>query len=207
MGKVVIFDFDGTIADSFVLAVDIFYRLRPRWPILPKGEVERLRGMALLEVVRELHIPFWQLPFLLFRGRRMMAKRLGEVLLIPEMDETIRTLHQKGYKLYVISSNSRTNVTAFLERYDLCEYFSDVKGSAALFGKTPLIKKLASQSRAEKQAVFYVGDEARDIHAAQRAHVHSIAVSWGYNNIHVLNAAKPDSLVFDPADIVKVVEK
>lgn len=202
---VVIFDFDGTIADTFVMAINIFYKLKPRWPILPKGEVERLRGMAFMQVARELQIPPWDIPFLLIRGRKIMAAQLDEAVIIPGIDAAIRKLHDNGHELYVISSNSTENVSRFLERHQLLGQFTEIHGSIGLMAKAKIIKKLLKEKQVAPEHAYYVGDEARDIEAAHKVKVNSIAVSWGYNNIKILAEHKPKVLVFDPADIVKVV--
>jgi phosphoglycolate phosphatase-like HAD superfamily hydrolase len=52
----------------------------------------------------------------------------------------------------------------------------------------------------------YVGDEIRDVHAAQAAGVPVVAVTWGYNNVHVLTESKPDKIVFDPSEIGAAVK-
>jgi len=203
---VVIFDFDGTIVDTFVMAVDIFYKLRPRWPILPKGEVERLRGMAMLQVVQELNIPVWHIPFLMMRGRKIMASQLNRIVIVKGMDEAIRQLHAEGCALYVISSNSKNNVTGFLDQHKLLQYFTDVKGSTGLLGKTITIRKLLKSTHTSPDNAYYIGDETRDIEAAHKAGVHSIAVSWGFNNIKVLHSHHPEKIVFDPDEIIGAIK-
>lgn len=206
MKSVVIFDFDGTIVDSFTMAINIMYKLKPRWPIMPKGEVERLRGMAMMRVAQELKIPAWEIPFLLIRGRKTMNQMLGDLKIVKGMDETIRQLHTAGHPLYVVSSNSRKNISSVLERYKLLDCFTDIHGSVPLLGKTRAIKRLSKKLNRHGEEVYYVGDEARDIKAAQAAGVHAIAVSWGYNNIHILSEQKPAALVFDPAELTRVIK-
>jgi phosphoglycolate phosphatase len=207
MKSVIIFDFDGTIVDSFTMVVGIMYKLKPRWPIMPKGEVERLRGMAMLQVAQELRIPAWQIPFLLIRGRRKMNHMIGTLKVIPGMEDALRKLHADGHELYVISSNSSKNITSVLDRYKLTDCFTEIEGSVSLLGKSRNIKKLAKQARARGASnVYYVGDEARDIRAAKASKVKSIAVSWGFNNIHILTRHKPTALVFDPAELTEVIK-
>lgn len=206
MKSVIIFDFDGTIVDSFAMVIDIMYKLKPRWPILPKGEVERLRGMAMLQITQELQIPTWEIPFLLMRGRRQMNKMIGTLQVIAGMEDVIRRLHADGHELYVISSNSSKNIKSVLNRYKLTDCFAEIQGSVSLLGKSRSIKKLARHARQTgAQRVYYIGDEARDIRAAKAADVQAIAVSWGFNNIHILKNHKPDALVFDPSEIPEIV--
>jgi phosphoglycolate phosphatase len=52
--------------------------------------------------------------------------------------------------------------------------------------------------------VFYVGDEVRDVLAASEAGVRSVAVSWGYNDRSVLEAARPDFVLDVPNQIIEL---
>lgn len=202
MKRIVIFDFDGTLADTFALTVDIFYKLKPVPVIFPKKEVERLRGMALLEVARELNIRWWEVPLLLMRGRKMMARRLGEIQLISGVREVLADLHKQGFELHIVSSNSEGNIRSVLERHNVESYFTSVHGVRQLHGKQRLIARLTNRGA----KTWYVGDEVRDIEAARRAHVISVAVTWGYNNVGVLKNHSPDFLVFTPDELQKAIE-
>ena len=51
---------------------------------------------------------------------------------------------------------------------------------------------------------MYVGDEARDMEAARRAGVHSVGVTWGFNNRSALEKANPEKLVDKPKDLLKL---
>lgn len=205
--KTVLFDFDGTIADTFLLVVDIFYKLRPRPIIFSKKDVDKLRGMALLEVTRELDVKWWQVPMLLIKGRRMMAHEMRNVNVIRGMDTLIRLLHKKGYHLYIVSSNSESNIRQLLRRYDLEKCFEEVHGGSRLHGKTRIISRLAKESGAALTDTYYIGDEVRDIVGAKRAGAKSIAVTWGYNNVHILKTHQPFALAFDPDEIADIILK
>lgn len=202
----IVFDFDGTLADTFGLTVDIFYGMRPRAVILPKKEVDRLRGMAITEVLRELNIRWWEAPIMLMRGKRIMMKRMHEATIIMGMDEVIKQLHADGHELHVVSSNSVTNIKKLFDAYHLTEYFTTIHGNARVHGKARILRKLAAVHPDSTSAVYYIGDEVRDIIAAKKAGVRSIAVSWGYNNIHVLHEHKPDELVSEPEKITEIVK-
>ncbi|HLB58081.1 MAG TPA: HAD hydrolase-like protein, partial [Gammaproteobacteria bacterium] len=53
---------------------------------------------------------------------------------------------------------------------------------------------------------FYIGDETRDIQAAKKNHIYSIAVTWGFNNKKVLAAEKPDFLIDNPKELLAVLK-
>lgn len=87
----VIFDFDGTIANSAVIFVEMFAGLLGRSP-LSMSEREKLRNMGLSESIQYLDIKKWRLPFIIYRGRIKILKRMGQVEIFPGMTDVIRAL-------------------------------------------------------------------------------------------------------------------
>lgn len=201
----VIFDFDGTIADSLPLVIAIFGELLRGGKPVPPEEVERLRGMSLLRVGAELRIVPWKVPFLLARGRSRMRRRLDEVPLFPGIDDVIRQLHADGHRLDIVSSNSARTIRVFLRKHDLDRNFIRIYGRAGIFGKKKLLRMMLQRTQLDREQTYYIGDEVRDIEAAKHAGIHMVAVAWGYNNTRILQAHKPDFLADKPADIIKVI--
>lgn len=197
--RAIVFDFDGTIADSFPVALEIFYALTHTGP-LPDEDMTRLRGMTLIQVARELKIPMYVVPFLLIRGRAMMRKRMHEITMIDGMEEVIRELSEM-YTLFILSSNSQRNITMMLAKYQLVDCFDEIHGSVPLLGKARRLRQIMKRHKLVPIETWYVGDEARDIEAARKSHMKTVAVSWGYNNIHVLKSHMPDALVFTPDEL------
>jgi phosphoglycolate phosphatase-like HAD superfamily hydrolase len=204
--KTVVFDFDGTIADTFRVGLDIFYMLTGRGQI-PKGEIDRLRGMSFLVAVRALKIPFWKAPLLLSKGRKELARRMPEVELFYGMADAIRQLKQEGYELHIISLNSEHNICKLLTEHQLSDCFTTIHGKARFRGKTHIVRRLMRQNRLSPKDIVYIGDEIRDVEAARKADVRAIAVTWGYNNLHVLELSKPERIVFDPAELPAAVKE
>jgi phosphoglycolate phosphatase-like HAD superfamily hydrolase len=74
--RLVIFDFDGTLADSFpwfLRSIDSVAD-RFRFRRLREGDVELLRGHGAREIIRYLGIPTWKLPFIARHMRRLKAR-------------------------------------------------------------------------------------------------------------------------------------
>jgi phosphoglycolate phosphatase len=202
----VIFDFDGTIADSLALAIHIFEQLVRGGKPLSPSEVERMRGMSLIHAGMELRIAPWKLPFLLAKGRRMMRRQIDTVQAFEGMPELVRALRQDGHKLYIMSSNSVQNIRPLLKRYKLDKDFIKLYGGAGLMGKANVLRRVLRRQKLERATTYYVGDEVRDIEAAQKAGVKIISVVWGYNNEAILRKHNPDFVVEQPADIRKVLK-
>lgn len=201
----IIFDFDGTLANTLGVTIKIFEGLiRGGKPMAPE-EVEKLRGMALWRVGAELRILPWKVPYLLARGRAKMRREMKHVDVFPGMADTVRQLNADGHKLYILSSNSVRNIRPFLKRHDLYTEFTKIIGGAGIFGKRRLLKRTVKNYRFDRAETYYVGDEVRDIDAAHHAGIKAIVVTVGYNNEQALREHQPDFIAKQPADIRQIV--
>ncbi len=205
--KVIIFDFDGTIADSFHTVLEISNRLATEfgYPVTPPEAIEQLKDSSSREILQRSGVPFFQVPLLLQRLRAEMQLQVEYLKPIAGMKVVLETLHQQGHCLGIVTSNSRENVIAFLQTQGLSELFDFVVSGLTLFGKGRMIRRVLRQQHLNAAIVLYVGDETRDIEAARQSQIRSIAVSWGFNSSEVLAAQHPDFLIHTPAELVEVV--
>ena len=202
----IIFDFDGTIADSFEVVLDIFYELTGK-DHYSAEQIDEFRKLTLKKVGKEIGISLSQVPILVVKGRAMMLHRMHEVKLIPGMREALGELHAAGWQLMVISSNSRQNVEDYLKQHEMDQYFDRVYGGVGLFGKTLALRKVIKQNKLDRRMCFYVGDEARDMQAARRTRIGSVAVSWGYNDVSLLKSEKPTVIAETPKQLTEIFTK
>jgi len=204
MKKTLIFDFDGTIADSLELVIELFHELTGHKELLDDKRRAHLRRLPTKELIQELRVKPWRVPLLLFKGRKKMGARLGEVAVFRSMPEVLNTLHAAGHRLFIVSSNSEQNVRVFLKANHLENYFEHIYGNAGLFHKKRILTRIARSNNVELADCFYVGDETRDIFAAQHAHMAVVAVTWGYNAKSLLMAHHPTAIAEKPADLVRI---
>ncbi|MCL5113139.1 MAG: HAD hydrolase-like protein [Patescibacteria group bacterium] len=199
-----IFDFDGTIADSFWLIIDIAHNLTDHPKLLNKQMINKLKNHSLSYLTLELGIPKYKWPLLLHKGRKQMKQRLFEIEIIPNMDLVIKNLFDHKHKLYILSNNSTQNLKQFLSRYDLLQYFNKVYGNVGLLGKARYLDKVIKDNQLQRGEVVYVGDEIRDIVASQKVQIKIAAVTWGFNSRSALKKHHPDYLINNPLDLLKI---
>jgi HAD superfamily hydrolase (TIGR01549 family) len=202
----IIFDFDGTIADSFDFVAD-FLADEADGQTLSEAQKQALRGRSMFAMARQLGHARWRLLRLLFKGRKRMSEAIGQIKPFAGMPEVIEKLHAEGHELFILSSNSMPNVRAFLHEHELHTYFLEIYGSVGLFGKASALRHLLKEQRLEKADAVYVGDEVRDVQAARSINLRVIAVSWGFARLGGLEAHEPTALAKDPADLMKILEE
>lgn len=201
-----IFDFDGTIANSFEVAEKIFYELTGHEPVTDENFIAHLRRQPLLKAAKEMHISPAQMPRLLIKGRALMQSRMHQVKAFTGIAPVLRELHDGGNKLFIISSNSQPNVEEFLRDNDLLDCFDRVYGGVGLFSKARVLRKVMRHNRIKAGESFYIGDEVRDINAAKHAGVRIVSVAWGYNDVEALKNEKPFATAMKPADLLQIFE-
>ena len=202
----VIIDFDGTIADSFDQILEFLLQQARRKPDeLTPEERNRLKGLPMKDLALQVGIPVWRLPFVYFKGRATLGKRMHATPIFPGMDEVLAGLHAEQYQLFIMSSNSKRNINRFLAEHGLGGYFTRVYGSAGWFGKGPALSKALKQNGLEPAKTVYVGDEVRDVIGAQLAGMPSVAVNWGFSSEEALLKYSPTILVRSPAELHKAL--
>lgn len=204
MKPVVIFDFDGTIADSYEYVIKFLCREAGKPADFYEKQAELYRGKSMYAIAVSLGIPRWRLLSVFFKGRRIMRRHLMEVMPFIDMVEVLQQIHASGGKLFIVSSNSRKNVRMFLRHYNIDGYFTWLYCNSGFFGKPPKIRRLLRRYKVDKNDCYFVGDEIGDMLAAKQVGVHGIGASWGFADKDML-AKVSDTEVKAPKEILKVI--
>lgn len=205
--RTLIFDFDGTLADTLEEARRIFNELAPDYGLrsVEVEDLEELRHLTLNRVLRRLEIPRHRVPGLLARGTVLMRGNIGKLPLIDGMTEILPKLHDGGRTFGVLTSNSATNVDLFLHAHGLRQLFAFISSSSKLQGKARHLRALQKSYSLNVEETLYIGDETRDVRAAKKAGMPVAAVTWGFNSKEVLAREEPDFLVSSPDELVDLV--
>jgi phosphoglycolate phosphatase len=201
----IIFDFDGTIADSFDFIVD-FLAATANGPPLTAAERAELRGLSMTGIGRSLGLSWPRLLRSFFAGRRRMSSAIDQLEPFEGMADVLEKVHGEGHELFILTSNSVRNVHKFLHRHNLHEYFLEVYGGIGLFSKAPALRRLLKEQNIERDNAVSIGDEPRDIMAAQSQKIRAIAVTWGFARTSDLQELGPAGLASSPDELLKLLE-
>src|SRR5258708_2939618 len=195
MIKVVLFDFDGTLAQTMLPALKIANRLAPEYNLkkISLKEAEKLKDLGAKEIIKLYKIPFYKVPQIVLRIRKELSKELPKIKAFPGIKEVLTKLKKRNMVLGIVTSNSKENVEQFLKNNGILE-IDFIYSELNFFGKGKVIKNLLKKRKINPKTALYVGDEVRDVEAARNGGVKVVAVSWGYNSRKKLHEQKPDFL-------------
>ncbi len=191
--QLAIFDFDGTLADSFPWAISVVndYAARYKFKRVELADHDELRNYDARRLMKHLGVRMWRVPGMARDVRKRMAREIDQIPLFPGVDEMLRALVRSGMVLSVVSSNSEANVRAVLGPQN-DRLFSIFDCGASVFGKPRKLKSVMKKCRIAPESAILIGDEIRDAHAAHKVGMAFGGVAWGYTNPEALLAVKPD---------------
>jgi phosphoglycolate phosphatase-like HAD superfamily hydrolase len=206
--KTIIFDFDGTIADTLETIATLYNKIAHDFNCKPVSfeEKEKFRSMKTHEFLKECNIPVLLLPVLAIRIKAELKFEIRKVKAIAGIVEALHEIKKAGYSIGVMSSNSVENINIFLQENSIEKLFDFVHSGKNIFGKDKVILRVISKNKLNKKEVIYVGDETRDIEALKRIKIPIIAVSWGFNSHQILEKLNPEGLIDNPNELLSKIE-
>jgi phosphoglycolate phosphatase len=192
--RLAIFDFDGTLADSFPFFSSVFSTLADRHGFrrVEPHEVSALRRCDAREIMAKLGLPSWKLPIVARSFKALMRGNASRVPLFPGVCEMLERLNADGVELAIVSSNSRDNIERVLGA-DHARLIRHYECGASIFGKRPRLRKVLRKAGVDRGEAIYIGDQPTDHDAARAELVAFGAVAWGYGDIDALRARKPEA--------------
>ncbi|MBO9998148.1 MAG: HAD-IA family hydrolase [Cyanobacteria bacterium SID2] len=205
--EVVVFDFDGTIADTLDAIVGIVNELAQTfgYPVASPEELETYKNLSSRQILRRSGISLFQLPFVILKAQRALSAQIDRLQPFVEIEASLRALKGSGYKLGILTSNSQKNVEAFLQANQLDRHFDFIYSGLTVFGKERLFRKMLRRENLDRERIVYIGDETRDIESARNVQIKSIAVSWGFNSRQALLKFGPDRAIDSPRELLSAV--
>jgi 2-phosphoglycolate phosphatase len=211
--RAVLFDFDGTLADSFAPITASTNHVRQHYglPPLPESEIRHYVGFGLANLMQTLvpNAPAEE-AIALYRTHHQTVM-LTQTKLMPGVAETIPELARRGFHL-AVCSNKRVEFTLqLIVTLGLAPYFASVLGPEDV-GNQPkpdpsMLLEGLKRLEVSKEEAVYVGDMAIDVHTAQAAGVKVWLVLGGAAGEESATAAGPDRVLSGFAELLELLPK
>lgn len=201
MNRVLIFDFDGVVADSLEVLFEVFTgvcvemgfdRINSREAFLNLFERNPLRRLFWTG------FPLWRLKELARRFRPRIEEASDRIHPFEKMPEVLCELARHD-PVYVVTTNVTAMTRKFLDRHRI-EGIQDVIGLDVEPSKVKKIRHV--MKRHPGCQGYYICDTKGDIYEARRAGVATVAVGWGWHSLPRLEEARPQHVVESPEQLL-----
>jgi len=200
-----IFDFDGTLADSFPFFLSVFNTIADQhgFKRIDTAHAGQFRHYSMRRMMAHVGLPAWKLPAVSRSFMAMMKDSAHAIPLFDGVADALRHLAAQGVRLALVSSNSEHNVRQVLGP-ELAGLFVQFECGMSIFGKAGRIRAVVKDCGVAAREVIYVGDQGTDAQAARKAGVAFGAVHWGYASIEALREAGCREEFVVPADLHRI---
>ncbi len=204
--RAVLFDFDGTLGDSYpaITASVNHVRAMHGLPPLPEAEVRRHVGRA-PPYLLEHTVPAGDVNtnFAAYRAHHPSVLH-GGTRLLPGAADALRALHGRGLKLGVCSNKPVAFTRELLSYLGVAPYLDVVLGPEDVARPKPapdmLLAALPRLGVAAGEAL-YVGDMTVDVETARAAGVRVWIVPTGSDTPEAIAAAHPDRTLHELSEL------
>ena len=206
MKKVIIFDYDGVIIDSYKIFVKYFIKACKKEgfsQISTEEDFLRLYEKNMYESMYNIGMNKDQILKIVYYMKEKLLENQDKIKLFPEIFDTCKNLAENNF-LYIVTSNDTKVVLNFLRSKNM-DFFKDIIGSDKEPSK---IKKIQYIKNMHKSLdTYFIGDTKGDILEGKQAEVITIAALWGWHSKDILAQANPDFIVKKPEDLISLIYK
>jgi len=199
---VLMFDFDGVIADSLEIYLEAF--LEACGEIGAKHLQSREAFLSLMDGNFAVQLMRHGFPLRKLRALAAIYEpRIRDIFKsvrpFPEMPDIMRALAER-YRVYIITSNRTDFVLQFLKEYGI----QGIRGVIGSDVDTSKVRKILRVRRMEPSHVpWYIGDTLGDMLEGKRAGACTAAVTWGWHAEGRLLKGQPDAVFRSPGEMPK----
>ena len=195
--KAIIFDFDGVIADTYNLYLELAREVGH------DVSHEDFKAHHDGNVYEKPVIPFTK------ESQEIFFSKCFEK--ITDIKPFLSKGHiedlSKGKELYILSSGKEYSIEKFLEHYDLKNYFSEILGQQFHKSKIEKFKYIFNKYKYTPDDVVFISDTLGDILEAHKVGVRTIAVDFGFHERERLERGKPHVIVSNFEELKAEIEK
>jgi phosphoglycolate phosphatase len=209
MMSLILFDFDGVLADTLGDLLQFGQEACNELGIIhtaTQEDINALEVMSFATYGKQMGVPHFLADEFVRRCLTKFSAKKSPPKIFKDMDRVLQKLSTK-HSIGIITGNSAAVVKSFLAAHEVAEFVRVIYGVNEPGTKVEKILRAQNQLAAESKSVWMIGDSGSDIRAAKEASVQSIAVSWGHQSAEVLTRAEPDYLVHSPEELLKVIDR
>jgi phosphoglycolate phosphatase len=193
--EVVIFDFDGVIANTFETCYEINKLGDPQLTL----DEYRQRFTGNINHAKPEREPTREIDFFAEFGKRIL-----DAPLFDGMRDVINKISET-HKMVIVSSTITTLIDGYLLHHDLRNKFEDILGNDVAASKVDKLNTVLNRYNLTISEAVLITDTVGDITEAKEVGLPTIAVTWGYQPMAMLEQVEPNALVENPISIPNAI--
>ncbi len=199
--KIVIFDFDGVIADTTAL----HFKINKQLDTTLTREVfsQKHQGNIYTSLEKEHQNQSGGAMTHVKDFFALYEKYLGTVRLFPQITEELSLLSEQTDAFYIVTSSEERFVHYLVEKYHIEHLFSGIYGRETAHSKEEKMQRITHQYP-QAQCVF-VTDTLGDLLEARAIEMDALAVLWGMHDRDTLLRGAPYGFIERPEMLAQVV--
>lgn len=206
--KYLIFDFDGTLADTEFIYFEAYKRIYRRFdlPKFTKAELIKFKSSKIKDLITEYKIGPVKLLKITQALNQEITSLISQANFYPDIKKILLVL-KKDHVLGILSSSHLSNIESFFNQQNLPldNVFTFWRCEKDLFTKDRALTALIKKYKIPRKELLYFGDQVRDIEACQRVGVAVAAVTWGFASEELLINAQPNFLLNQSSEILDLL--
>ncbi|MBB6453137.1 phosphoglycolate phosphatase/pyrophosphatase PpaX [Salirhabdus euzebyi] len=210
MIKSVIFDFDGTLANTLPICYEAFQKVFAKYDnkTLTTEDIHAMFGPSEVGIIRKnlIHQNVEEAIELYYET--YLKKHNSLVNRNKEIENMLRTLTDMGVKLGIVTGKARRSLDISLHALHMDHYFHvTITGDDVVHPKPHPegVEKALSLLEVNSNEAVFVGDSDADIKAGLHANVHTVGVEWLPNYEPVAITTKPHAIFTSPNELIDLV--
>ncbi len=210
--KLIVFDFDGTLADTSALIWSTMNRALAEngFPAVSHKKLRPLVGLTLEQMLSIIAkaASERQVAKIAADYREIYLEAPKSARLYPGVRETLENLKAEGKILAIATSKSQKGLNAMLDALELHAFFSAVATQDMVARKKPsgdMVQKILSETGMRAEDALVVGDTVYDVEMGKDAGAKTCAVTYGAQDEKMLLQAKPDFVISRIGDLRGIV--
>lgn len=209
--QAVLFDFDGTLLDSEAMVRHCYSYLFQKYSTIEAFTHERQLEVfgPPLRVEMEKFFPDLD-PDALVEEYRIFQEKLpgqGVVHLFPHALDVLKTLKEEGNVLAVVSSRLTNSCKLWMNEFDMEQYFDVIFGQEKYEKHKPHpegILKACQLLQVDPAKCIYIGDNASDVIAANKAGCDSVAFVSNHEKRSDIETSSPNHVIEDLRELLEI---
>lgn len=209
MMKLLVLDFDGTLADTVPHVINCILKCIEKFDLrkLSYDDVLKFNGAVLQDVLLELGATKEMLPEIKKYYSEIFLTDLSDIVLYPNVYETLVQLKNKGIKLTIATNRGRNTMIPLLKHLNLENLIDFVICESDVKNKKPnpdMVEKIKSEYGVSSEDILIVGDTKFDILMGKNCNSSTCIVYYEEKPNNNLIENNPDYLIGDFSELINI---